>query len=71
MVAVALLAGSAWVRAGSPAIVPDAFYTPPTDFRTYPGLDHLSLVAADSPLTPTLVAWDQARLAGNPARTTC
>jgi hypothetical protein len=41
------------------------------DFRTYPGLDHLSLVAADSPLTPTLVAWAQARLAGNPAHTTC
>jgi hypothetical protein len=27
------------------------------DFRPYPGLDHLSLVAADSPLTPALVAW--------------
>ena len=41
------------------------------DFRSYPGLDHLSLVAADSPLTPGLGAWAQARLAGTPARTTC
>ena len=41
------------------------------DVRSYPGLDHLSLVAADSPLTPVLVAWAQARLAGDPARSTC
>jgi hypothetical protein len=34
----------------------------------YPDLDHLSLVAADSPLTP---AWTQARLAGKPAHSTC
>jgi alpha-beta hydrolase superfamily lysophospholipase len=27
------------------------------DVRSYRGLDHLSLVAADSPLTPALVAW--------------
>jgi hypothetical protein len=41
------------------------------DFRVYPGLDHLSLVAADSPLTPILVAWARDRLAGKPAPTTC
>nr|WP_272928743.1 lipase family protein [Leucobacter luti] len=34
------------------------------DYRTYPGLDHLSLVAADSPLTPELVQWTLDRWAG-------
>jgi uncharacterized membrane protein HdeD (DUF308 family)/pimeloyl-ACP methyl ester carboxylesterase len=41
------------------------------DFRTYPGLDHLPLVAADSPLTSELVAWARARLAGEPATPNC
>lgn len=27
------------------------------DYRTYPGLSHVSLVAADSPLTPQIVQW--------------
>jgi pimeloyl-ACP methyl ester carboxylesterase len=35
------------------------------EYRTYPGLDHLSIVAADSPLTPDLMRWTQARLAGD------
>lgn len=34
------------------------------DFRTFAGLDHLSLVAADSPLTPQLVEWTLDRAAG-------
>ncbi|MBC7305233.1 MAG: DUF308 domain-containing protein [Nocardia sp.] len=29
----------------------------PIDYRTYPGLSHMSLVDADSPLTPQLVQW--------------
>jgi uncharacterized membrane protein HdeD (DUF308 family) len=41
------------------------------DFRQYPDLDHLSLVAADSPLTGELVAWTLARLAGRAATDTC
>ncbi len=41
------------------------------DFRTYPGLDHLPLVAADSPLPPQLVDWAKARLAGEPATPNC
>ncbi len=41
------------------------------DYRTYAGRDHLSLVAADSPLIPDLVAWTTARLAGDPAPTDC
>lgn len=54
---------SGWPRAAPPG--------QRLDFRDYPGLDHLSLVAADSPLTPALVAWAQARLAGNPVHNTC
>ena len=41
------------------------------DYRSYPGLDHLSLVAAESPLTPELVEWTLARAAGEPAAATC
>ncbi|MFD3506550.1 lipase family protein [Nocardia sp. NPDC058666] len=29
----------------------------PIDYRTFPGLSHMSLVAADSPLTPQIVGW--------------
>lgn len=43
----------------------------PIDYRTYPGLDHLPLVAAGSPLIPELLAWTDARLAGVPATPTC
>ncbi|TNC18537.1 hypothetical protein FHE66_06335 [Georgenia sp. 311] len=41
------------------------------DHRTYPGRDHLSLVAADSPLVPELLAWTADRLAGVPAPAGC
>jgi hypothetical protein len=34
------------------------------EFRLYPGLDHLSLVARDSPFSSDLVAWARDRLAG-------
>lgn len=43
----------------------------PLDYREYAGLDHLSLVADDSPLVDELVAWTRDRLAGAPARDTC
>jgi hypothetical protein len=43
----------------------------PLDVRVYSGLGHLSLVATNSPLTQALIAWAQARLAGNPAHNTC
>jgi uncharacterized membrane protein HdeD (DUF308 family) len=41
------------------------------DFRAYPGLDHLALVAPSSPLTAQLLEWTVARLAGQPATNTC
>jgi len=41
------------------------------DFREYPGLDHLSLVETTSPLTPDLVKWTNARLAGEAPTPTC
>ena len=43
----------------------------PIDYRVYPGRDHMSLVAADSPLTRELVAWTQARFRGDKARNVC
>ncbi len=43
----------------------------PLEYRTYPGLDHVPLVEADSPLIVDLVSWTQARLAGTPPPTTC
>jgi pimeloyl-ACP methyl ester carboxylesterase len=43
----------------------------PVDYRTYPGLDHVPIVEADSPLVPELVAWTQDRLAGRPPTPTC
>ncbi|HEX6149718.1 alpha/beta fold hydrolase [Nocardioides sp.] len=36
------------------------------DYRTYPGMGHLELVAADSPLVPELLEWTRARFAGQP-----
>ncbi len=36
----------------------------PVDYRTFPGLDHVPLVEADSPLIPQVVEWTQDRLAG-------
>lgn len=41
------------------------------DHRTYGGRDHLSLVAADSPLVPELLAWTAERFAGAPAAPGC
>ena len=41
------------------------------DYRTYPGLDHNGLVAADSPLTPQLVSWTLDRWNGAAPTPTC
>ncbi|UVE95835.1 lipase family protein [Dietzia sp. B32] len=41
------------------------------DYRTYPGLDHNGLVAADSPLTPQLVQWTLDRWSGAAPTPTC
>lgn len=41
------------------------------DYRTFEGLSHVSLVAADSPLTPQLVEWTLDRWSGVPAPTAC
>ncbi|MGO3148001.1 MAG: lipase family protein [Leucobacter sp.] len=41
------------------------------DYRTFKGLDHTSLVAADSPLTPELVTWTLARWNGEAPTPTC
>jgi uncharacterized membrane protein HdeD (DUF308 family)/alpha-beta hydrolase superfamily lysophospholipase len=41
------------------------------DFRTYPGLDHVPLVEADSPLIPELFEWTQARFDGAEPTPTC
>ncbi len=43
----------------------------PIDYRTYPGLDHIPLVEADSPLLPDLFAWTEARFAGQADEPTC
>lgn len=36
------------------------------DYRTYPGRDHISLVAPDSPFTSDLIAWTKDRFAEPP-----
>jgi uncharacterized membrane protein HdeD (DUF308 family)/alpha-beta hydrolase superfamily lysophospholipase len=43
----------------------------PIDYRTYPGLDHVPLVEADSPLLPELFDWTQARFDGTAFEPTC
>ena len=43
----------------------------PIDYRTYPGLDHMGLVGADSPLIPQLVEWTLARWSGAAPTPTC
>jgi uncharacterized membrane protein HdeD (DUF308 family)/acetyl esterase/lipase len=43
----------------------------PLDYRTYPGLDHNGVVAADSPLTPQLVQWTLDRWSGEAPTPTC
>lgn len=40
-------------------------------YRLYPGRDHLSLVAAGSPLEADLVTWTRARFAGEIAEDSC
>jgi acetyl esterase/lipase len=41
------------------------------DFRTYAGRDHVSVVAADSPLAPELVSWTRDRFEGKAAEGGC
>lgn len=41
------------------------------DYRTYPGLDHVPLVQADSPLLPELVTWTAERFDGAEPTPTC
>ena len=41
------------------------------DYRTFPGLSHNTLVAADSPLTPQIVQWTLDRWDGKPATPNC
>ncbi len=41
------------------------------DYRTFVGLSHVSLVAADSPLTPQLVEWTLDRWDGDAAPAEC
>jgi alpha-beta hydrolase superfamily lysophospholipase len=41
------------------------------DFRTYPGRNHESVTASDSPLVPDLIDWTRDRLAGLQASTNC
>lgn len=41
------------------------------DFRTFPGLGHVSLVAPDSPLNAQLVSWTLDRWEGKPATPNC
>jgi pimeloyl-ACP methyl ester carboxylesterase len=41
------------------------------EYRVYAGKDHVPLVASDSPLTPELVAWTEARLAGQLPTNSC
>lgn len=41
------------------------------EFRTYRGLDHVSLVGPNSPLAQDLIAWSRDRFAGRQAANTC
>ncbi|HEY7858877.1 MAG TPA: hypothetical protein VIC82_10305 [Candidatus Nanopelagicales bacterium] len=43
----------------------------PVEYLTYPGRDHLGLVAAASPLIPDLIAWTKARFEGDAAASNC
>jgi alpha-beta hydrolase superfamily lysophospholipase len=40
-------------------------------YRTYPGRDHVGVVADDSPLVPELVAWTRDRFAAKQAPSSC
>jgi alpha-beta hydrolase superfamily lysophospholipase len=41
------------------------------DYRTYPGRDHISLVAGDSSLGAELITWSRERFEGKPALGAC
>lgn len=41
------------------------------EYRTYPGRDHVSVVAPASPLTAELITWTRDRFEGKPAQNTC
>ena len=41
------------------------------EYHTYPGLDHLGVVKADSPMIPDLVSWTVARFNGDAPASTC
>jgi alpha-beta hydrolase superfamily lysophospholipase/uncharacterized membrane protein HdeD (DUF308 family) len=41
------------------------------DYRSYPGRDHVGLIAADSPLIPDLLHWTRDRLDGRTDASTC
>jgi pimeloyl-ACP methyl ester carboxylesterase len=41
------------------------------EYRTYPGRDHVSVVAPDSPLTEDLVRWTRDRFSGAPTEGGC
>lgn len=41
------------------------------EYRTYPGRDHVDVVAADSPLIPDLMTWTEDRLAEAPGHNSC
>ena len=43
----------------------------PLDYRTFRGLDHISLVGKDSPLIAQLITWTQNRLDAKPASNDC
>ncbi|HVX31099.1 MAG TPA: lipase family protein, partial [Nitrolancea sp.] len=41
------------------------------EYHTYANRDHLGVVADDSPLIPDLLAWTEARFAGQPSASVC
>lgn len=41
------------------------------EFRKYAGFDHVGVVGPQSPLTQDIIAWTQARLAGEPQASGC
>ena len=41
------------------------------DYRTYPGADHNSVIAAESPLVPELIEWTVGRFAGEAVDDEC
>jgi acetyl esterase/lipase len=43
----------------------------PVEYRRIAGRDHISLVAADSPLTRQLIEWTDSRFAGEPIKPLC